>query len=94
MEIFFVDMVQLDPKARNILSVRRVGVKVWYVEWRRHAHAMARSIFHGGSRWESYEKYKKRQHGLLGIGEGEKEGDLSVQSPRASRHIFQSNCLF
>ncbi|CAK0907061.1 unnamed protein product [Prorocentrum cordatum] len=70
-------MVQLDPKSRNIRSVRRVGVKVWYVEWRRHAHAMARSIFHGGSRWESYEKYKKRQHGLLGIGEGEEEGGLS-----------------
>jgi len=77
MEIFFVDMVQLDPKSRNIRSVRRVGVKVWHVEWRRHAHAMARSIFHGGLRWESYEKYKKRQHGLLGIGEGEEEGDLS-----------------
>ncbi|CAK0836158.1 unnamed protein product [Prorocentrum cordatum] len=38
---------------------------------------MARLIFHGGSRWESYEKYKKRQHGLLGISEGEEEGNLS-----------------
>jgi hypothetical protein len=84
MEIFFVDMLQLDPKSRNIRQIRRLGAKIRYIEWGRHVQAMARSMLLGGPRWESYEKYKKRQQGLLGIGEGELESCMTSMSLAAS----------
>jgi hypothetical protein len=54
MEIFFVDMHQLDPSSRNIRPVRRLGTKNWYVEMARHVQAIARSVFLGEPRWESF----------------------------------------
>jgi hypothetical protein len=66
MEIFLVDMIQLDPQSRNLRAVRRLGPKSRRIEWWRHVQAFARSLFFGGPRWESFAKYKKRQHGLLG----------------------------
>jgi len=77
MEMFFAGMVQLDPKSRNIRQVRRIDPKVWYFERGRRVQAMARSIFKSRLRWESYERYRKRQHALLGIGEGEVESCVS-----------------
>ncbi|CAK0863698.1 unnamed protein product [Prorocentrum cordatum] len=71
MEIFFVDMHQLDPSSRNIRPVRRLGNKSWYIETARHVQAIARSVFLGEPRWESFEKYKKRQQNILGTGTGE-----------------------
>jgi hypothetical protein len=69
MEIFFVDMIQLDPQSRNIRTVRRLGAKSWHIEWWRHVQATARSVFRGTPRWESFAAYKKRQRGLLGTGQ-------------------------
>mmetsp|Transcript_117154 Transcript_117154/g.314144 ORF Transcript_117154/g.314144 Transcript_117154/m.314144 type:complete len:490 (-) Transcript_117154:829-2298(-) len=51
----------------------------------RHAHAMASLIFHGGSRWESYEKYKKRQQAILGTGQGDLATAVSSYAVKTSR---------
>jgi len=67
MEIFFVDMMQLNPNSRNLRRVRRIGAKSCYIELERHVRAIARSVISGERRWESFEKYKERQHAILGI---------------------------
>jgi hypothetical protein len=60
-------MIQLDPKSRKVWNVRRIGAKSWYIDLGRHVQAIARSVFLGEPRWESLERYKERQQGILGI---------------------------
>jgi hypothetical protein len=72
-------MMQLDPKSRNLRRVRRLGREGWYVHPWRHAQAVARSLFLGAPRWESLEKYKRRQQNL-GIGPGSLDPNSSVSS--------------
>ncbi|CAK0907491.1 unnamed protein product [Prorocentrum cordatum] len=94
MEMFFVDMFQLDPKSRNMRQVRRVGAKIWYVEWGRHIQAMARAMYTGGPSWESYERYKRRQHALLGIEEGEVESGMRSTRPTGIATTVSSQCTY
>jgi hypothetical protein len=93
MEIFFVDMIQVDPQSRNIRSVRRLGAKIWYIEWGRHVQAIVRSVFLGVPRWESFERYKERQGIVLSGGSGTptsprgpgEEGDIGLVDSTLSR---------
>jgi hypothetical protein len=89
MEIFFVDMIQLDPQSRNVRAVRRRGAKSWHIEWWRHVQAIARSVFRGTPRWESFEKYKKRQHGFFGTGPREVQEEPQDLRRRTSQTSLQ-----
>jgi voltage-gated sodium channel len=94
MEIFFVDMMQLDPKSRNLRKVRRVGAKSWPVELARHAKALARSVIRGEPSWESLEKYKRRQQIILGNAAANvgPAGSVST-SPRALTAASENSVL-
>jgi hypothetical protein len=61
MEIFYVDMVQLDPHSGNKRSVRRSGQLGWWPQILRHLRALRRQVTTGEPRWESLEQYNRRQ---------------------------------
>jgi hypothetical protein len=90
MEIFFVDMIQLDPQSRNLRAVRRLGAKSRYIEWGRHAQAIARSVFLGEPRLESFEKYKRRQQRVLGT----RPEELASLDPSSGSESFTSSRNF
>ncbi|CAK0793631.1 unnamed protein product [Prorocentrum cordatum] len=75
-------------------QIRRVGAKIWYVEWGRHIQAMARAMYTGGPSWESYERYKRRQHALLGIEEGEVESGMRSTHSAGIATTVSSQCAY
>jgi hypothetical protein len=81
MEIFFVDMIQIDPASRNVRKVRRLGASSWWMQFCRQVGAIIRSISLGEPRWESFERYKKRQNAVL-VGD---EASSRLRSSRSYR---------
>jgi len=64
MEIYFVDMVQLDPESENARRIRRVGKVPWYTRPRRLWRSVNYSLETGDPLWETLEQYRLRQAAL------------------------------
>ncbi|CAK0848232.1 unnamed protein product [Prorocentrum cordatum] len=61
MEIFFADMVQLDPTSGSQRNVRRVGHDSRFSRLERNLRQVWKAIHTGQLRWESSKQYRKRQ---------------------------------
>jgi hypothetical protein len=66
MEIFFVDMLQLDPVTGETTAVRRVGHAPWWRRFQRELNAVRGSVKTGEPRWETMEQYKARSEIVVG----------------------------
>ncbi|CAK0875079.1 unnamed protein product [Prorocentrum cordatum] len=64
MEIFFVDMLQLDPESENLRRIRRVGKAPWYMTSRRFWRSVSHSWETGEPLWENLHQYRYRQSSL------------------------------
>lgn len=66
MEIFFVDMLQLDSTTGETVAVRRVGHAPWWRRCQRELNAARASVKRGEPRWETMEQYKARSETVVG----------------------------
>jgi len=91
MEVFFADMVQLDPLTGNSRSVRRVGRESLFRWTARNFNMVRKKLSKGQMRWETSSEYRKRQINRKQSLEDAEQPALGYAMVRGSQMFKSSN---